>query len=147
MAPIDSWHVGLPNSMYRWMRGSTGEALYNGINFSGNHLSNEASRLGIGSHPTDGGEPLRACKLQDTLTVRVKHGAIHHHERPDPAAGDRAESLVEGPRIAHLDALQPHPEGLGLRRDVPWHPVVGPVSRMDEDGHVRERRHSFLQQL
>src|SRR2546428_4691978 len=38
MAPIDSWHVGLPNSMYRWMRGSTGEALYNGINFSGNHL-------------------------------------------------------------------------------------------------------------
>ena len=39
MAPIDSWQVVLPNSMYRWIRGSTGEALYNGITFSGNHLS------------------------------------------------------------------------------------------------------------
>jgi hypothetical protein len=90
---------------------------------------------------------VRARKLQDTLAVRIKHGAIHHHERPGPAAGDRSEGLVECPSIAHLDALQPYPEGLGLRRDVPWHTVVGPVSRMDEDCHLGERRHGFLQQL
>src|SRR5215471_2235722 len=51
-------------------------------------IGHEASRLGIDSYPTDGGKPMRTRKLQDTLTVRVKHGAIHHHERLGSAAGD-----------------------------------------------------------
>src|SRR4029450_12845820 len=72
-------------------------------------ISHEASRLGIGSYPTGGGQTVRARKRQDTLAVRINHGAIHHHERSGPAASDRVEGLVECPRIAHLDALQPYP--------------------------------------
>ena len=113
-------------------------------------IGNEASRLGVGSYPTDGRQPVRApansrirwrCALNMALSVTIS--------APAPAASDRAEGLVECPSIAHLDAaLQAdYPEGLGLHRDVPWHAVVGAVSRMDEDGHLGERRHSFLQQL
>jgi hypothetical protein len=90
---------------------------------------------------------VRQRKVQDALAVRVKHGAIHHHERLGPAAGDGRKGTIECPDITHLDALQSHPEGPGLCRDMPWHAVEDPVGRFNENRHLGERRHGFLQQL
>jgi hypothetical protein len=30
---------------------------------------------------------------------------------------------------------------------MPWHAIMGPVGRMDEDRHLGERWYSFLEQL
>ena len=78
--------------------------------------------------------------------MRMRHSVIHHHERPGPAAGDRAEGLVVCPRIANLDALSLTPRAGPPPRCALAHGRE--TGQPHGQGRPRgQRRHGFLQQL
>src|SRR3989440_11082686 len=153
MAPIDSWHVGLPNSMYRWMRGSTGEALYNGINFSGNHLRghdrwlgalSRAPRRGVRGGPAShlyvsyrgrGGQSRCRCRGQRTQspgspTTQTAPRAPEHASGQaggphEKAAGSTTRRVVH-PSVSLRPTAPEHHRTQDLVARQPW---IAPVTR------------------